>query len=172
MAKRTVVVAVLLMAGGGSCWEPSIARAQKLEIGQTLRRPELPTLSPCPGAGLVQTFTLPSGAEGFWFPSDAARCTLGRLELLPELLVYVGLLEERQTLTDARERLLRQETELAAAEADEATGALEAAERGRRQAEEDRDAWHRSRLLWAIVGGITVVVIEAIAIYTLNRLEP
>lgn len=129
-------------------------------------------MTPCPGAGLIQTFTLPSGAEGFWFPSEAARCTLGRLELIPDVLVYVGLLEERRLLTDAREALLRQETELAESEAAQASGALEAAERGRRHAEEERDAWHRSRVLWAVIGGLVVVVIEVVAIYALKRLEP
>lgn len=150
---------------------PCVCEAQKLEVSTQLSAPELPELTPCPGAGLVQTFTLPSGAEGHWMPSETARCLLGRLELLPELLVYVGLLEQRQALTDARERLLRQETELAEAEAQMATGALEAAVRARRHAEEDLDAWYRSPALWAAVGALGVALVEVVAVYAFTRLR-
>ncbi|MDQ3170036.1 MAG: DUF5129 domain-containing protein [Acidobacteriota bacterium] len=100
-----------------------------------------------------------SGDVGVWFHIDVASCMVQRLAVLPTYVERVSLLQERieasshllDTLTTA-ELLSRQIAETA-------TGALTAAERARRRAEEELGAWYRSPVLWFSVGAIVVAAI-------------
>jgi hypothetical protein len=54
---------------------------------------------------------------------------------------------------------LRTSLDLAVESRDQAVGAIEAAVRGRREAEESRDAWHRSRVLWFGLGFVAALAV-------------
>lgn len=95
---------------------------------------------------------------GLWFRQDIAKCILGDLKAIPEYQDRIKLLDKKLKLQTEQLDLEKEAREIAAQEADIATGHLEAAERGRRQAEEDRDHWSRSRLLWVGVGATAVIL--------------
>jgi hypothetical protein len=109
--------------------------------------------------------------SGIWFHSDVARCLLGRLRLLPLLTQRVRLLDQRLTLSDERDALRTRQVALAGEEARIASDALEAAVRGRREAEEARDAWYRHPALWFTVGVVATVVLQVVAIWALSELD-
>jgi hypothetical protein len=104
------------------------------------------------------------GVEGVWLPLEAHRLILADLRALPDIRKRVTLLEQKLTLQKANLTDLRIGNAIAAQAKNEAKAALGAAVRGKREAEADRDAWHRSRLLWAgvgLVGGIALAIVAA-----------
>jgi hypothetical protein len=111
------------------------------------------------------------GAVGLWFHADVARCMLGRLQALPLYAERVSLFEERLTLTNQRQALTHEQVQLAQAAEERAVGALEAAERGRREAEEDRDAWYRHPALWFVVGAVVIGALGALGIWGVSQLR-
>jgi hypothetical protein len=112
-----------------------------------------------------------AGAVGLWFHAEVARCMLGRLQALPLYAERVSLFEERLTLTHERQELTQRQIQLAQEGEERAVGALENSERGRRQAEEDRDAWYRHPALWFVVGGVVVGAIFALGVYAYSQLR-
>ena len=109
-----------------------------------------------------------NGDAGFWFHTDVARCMLQRLTLLPQLNERVNLQEQRFSLVDERLSIEQERVTLAVQEAERATGALTAAVRGRREAQEALDAWYRAPALWVAVGVVLAVVLEVVAVYAIN----
>lgn len=112
---------------------------------------------------------LSHGADtGIWFHGAVARCMLARLALLPLYVDRVRLLEQRIAVHLSVADHLTEAELLSRQIADQAGGALEAAERGRRQAEEDRDAWYRSPALWAGIGGVVVAAVAVAVRYAIS----
>lgn len=104
------------------------------------------------------------GVVGVWLPEAAHRLVLADLKELPLQRKRVKLLEKELRLKDANLTDLRIGNAIVAQAKNEAKAALGAAVRGKREAEADRDAWHRARLLWAgigVVGGIVIMVAVA-----------
>lgn len=134
----------------------SVARAQT--------PPELPELElrPCPGAQGIRAAG--EEGEGVIVPSETARCLLGRVQTLEEAVPYVRLLEERLRLSDERHALQQRATALAVEQAETADGALEAALRRAREAEESEGAWYRHSALWFTAGVLVTVVLEIVAV--------
>lgn len=113
----------------------------------------------------------PTGAQGVWFHLEVARCLLGRVAALSASERQLGLLEDRLRLSDERDALRAREAALATQEAEAASEALEAAVRGRREAEEALDAWHRHPALWFAVGVVVSVALGAVGIYGLSAIR-
>lgn len=111
-----------------------------------------------------------AGESGVWFRGDVVRCLLGDVEELRLLRDRVGLMDERLTLRDDQLRLSREALALGRAAEERATGALEAAVRRARQAEEDRDAWWRSPVLWFTVGAVLTIGLEVAAVALLGAI--
>jgi hypothetical protein len=152
-------------------WAPLLALAI-LWHGCEAHAQDLPDVSaPCaPELTANRRAVLPyEGASGIWFNLELARCMLGRLEALPLYVQRVHLLEERLHLGDERHGLMVRQVTLAEEGEQRAVNALEAAERLRRQAEEDRDAWYRHPAFWAVVGAVIVAGLEALAIWALSQ---
>lgn len=156
---------------GFAAWLAAMACALLFRVcsAEAQARPDLPDLAsvsaPCPG----EVLTLPvDGATGQWFPRDSAICVLGRLEALPRAVRYAQLLEDRLSLSDARDALLRRAKDLAVEESAEARGALEAAVRRAREAEEALGAWYRAPLLWFVVGVVVAGAVVALTAYGLS----
>lgn len=166
---RAGLVVILVLVGAVALLlGVNMARAQDAPA-----RPEgLPelTLAPCPALSGIRPLEA-GGEAGTWFPRAAGECMLGRLRLLPPLLRYVDLLEARISLSDERDALRDREVALAVEQAEEAEDQLFLAIRRAREAEESRDAWYRSPVLWASVGAVVVVVVEVVAIYAFSRLD-
>lgn len=104
-----------------------------------------------------------------WFPTDIIRCMTTRATMLPLYAANVQVLEHRvQMLDDRVVNLLRQ---VASAEEGEivAVLAVDAAVRGQREAEESRDAWHRSRALWFALGAVVTAAVVALTGYALGQ---
>jgi len=114
---------------------------------------------------------LHDGAVGLWFHADVSRCLLDRLQALPLYVERVSLFEERLTLSDERQALTHEQVQLAQAAEERAVEALEAAERGRREAEDDRDAWYRHPALWFAVGVVVAGALVAVGIYGLSAIR-
>ena len=163
---RTVFLTLVLIIGYAKC-----ARAQDEE-------PELPSAAELSTqcAPEVQTSRRAEltheGVDGFWFQGDVTRCLLRRYSTLLGFARRVELLEDRLALQGDRDVLTARQVALAVQEAEAATGALEAAVRRAREAEEARDAWYRAPLLWFAVGGVVVVVLEVVAIWAFSELLP
>lgn len=101
------------------------------------------------------------GVEGIWIPSTAHRLILADLREIPEQRTRVKLLEEKLSLQTGNLKDLRLAVAVTTEARKEAVGALGAAVRGKREAEEDRDSWLRSPVLWAgigLAGGIAITV--------------
>jgi hypothetical protein len=71
---------------------------------------------------------------------------------LPLLRERVNLFDQRLLLSREHLGFMTEQLALANAATERATGALEAAVRGQREATEALDAWYRSPLLWFITG--------------------
>lgn len=112
------------------------------------------------------------GVAGIWLHGAVIRCMVERLEVLPLYAERVRLLEGRLTLADERTALQRREVHLAVEAEERAAGALGSAERLRRQAEEALDAWYRHPGFWAVLGGVIVVAVEALALWAWSELTP
>jgi len=112
------------------------------------------------------------GEAGVWFRLDVARCLLGDVTELRLVRERVGLLDARLEIREEQITLTREALDLGRRAEERATGALEAAVRGRREAEEERDAWWRSPILWFAVGAVVTVALEVVAVYALAALTP
>lgn len=110
------------------------------------------------------------GAVGLWFHADVVRCMLGRLRALPLYVERVRLFEERLTLTHERQELTQRQVQLAQEGEERAVGALEAAERGRRHAEEELNALWRQPALWFAMGGVVVGALMALGAWAIGQL--
>lgn len=109
---------------------------------------------------------------GLWFHLEIARCMLGRLAVLPELSLQVQLLEQRREASDVLRDSLERRGDLAVQEAETAREGLQAARRALNRAEEDRDAWWRSPILWFVVGAVVAVALVAVGAYALGVITP
>lgn len=156
-----LVLAVVLAAGVFSVLFASIARAQP----GNPERPELPELelTACPDLADID-----AEDDVVHFPRTTSDCMLARLRLLPEAMRWIDGLEDRIERDDVRIELRDREVALAAQQAEVATENLETALRRAREAEESRDAWHRSPILWFIVGAVVTAGVVALAAYAIN----
>ena len=111
------------------------------------------------------------GQPGLWWHREVARCMAGRLMALPQYVERIRLLETQLTIAGEREGLVHRQALLAEQEAAAAVGALEAAVRGRREAEEDLNAWYRSPILWVVVGAAVVIILEVVAVWAFGKLD-
>jgi hypothetical protein len=136
----------------------SACRAQDLE------------LEPCPSPRPVALEH--EGSPGFWFERSSTRCLLSRMAALPLYVERVRLLDQRLTLAEARDGLQERRYAAAAEGEQRAVQALEAAERGRREAEEALNAWYRSPVLWVVVGAASTFAIIVASAVALDRLAP
>lgn len=112
------------------------------------------------------------GVEGFWFHPDVGRCLLKRYGTLPSFAQRVEEFEARRLVQEGRDELQERRVALAEEEADTATGVLEEAVRGRREAEETLNAWHRSRALWFAVGAVVIIVVQVVTVWAYSALTP
>lgn len=112
------------------------------------------------------------GASGIWFHGDVARCMLTRLEAMPLYVERVRLLEERLSLGDERDALRVRQVALAEEGERRAVEVLDAAVRGRRQAEEALAFERDLRWLWFGVGVVVVVALEALAVWVFSEVAP
>jgi hypothetical protein len=122
--------------------------------------------SEVPSAQLAQ-----NGVNGMWFPMPLARCLLERITVLPLYAERVRLYGERLVLSDRLTAIVREQTVLAVREADLARGALEAAVRRAREAEEDRDRWYRSPTFLVCLGVVSTVLLEVAAVLILKEVN-
>lgn len=137
--------------------------------------PELPSVSvPCaPEVAANRRAVIQyDGDAGIWFHLEVARCMVGRLAALPLYGQRVSLLEDRLRLGDERTELLRRQVRLAEEGEQHAVSALEAANRARRRAEEDKDAWYRAPALWFAIGVVAAVAIGIGVAYGLDSVTP
>ena len=106
-----------------------------------------------------------------WFAGPLVRCMTTRLSLLPLYAVHVERIEARLEATEVRVTNLSRQ--LASAEEGEETamGAVEAANRGQREALEQLGAWHRSRALWFAIGVIFAGAVVALTAYALDQVR-
>jgi hypothetical protein len=124
---------------------------------------------PCaPEVELRRAELVHEGQPGLWFQADVARCLLRDVSELGELRLIridLGLRLER---TDEYVELLREQLDLAEQATERAQGSLQAAVRGRREAEDALHAWYRSPWLWTAVGAILAGGLVALSAYALN----
>jgi hypothetical protein len=166
-----VLIVVLLIFGLVTCVAdaqdvPTLPTADEL---QARCAPEVPdALRGGRVAVQVGADTVPSAA---WFHPEVVRCMTTRLRLLPEYAELVAAHEARSLAQERVDALRGRQVELAEEAERRATDALGAAVRGRREAEEDRDAWHRSPLLWAGIGVVLAVVVEVTAVWLLDEVS-
>jgi hypothetical protein len=99
------------------------------------------------------------GTQGIWFSLETHRLILADVRQVPKLRERVTLLEQKLALQGANIADLQLSRDLAVQSRDVAVGAVEAAVRGRREAEESRDAWHRSRVLWFTLGFVAAAAL-------------
>ncbi len=132
-------------------------------------RPELPelTLLVCPDLAGID-----ADGEVVHFPRTTADCMLARLRLLPPVIRYVSLLEQRLRLDDQRIELRDREVALAVEQAEVATENLETALRRAREAEEEKDAWYRHPAFWFAVGVVITIALEVAAVFAFNEVTP
>lgn len=123
--------------------------------------------APEPRRALIQH----ESEAGVWFRMEVARCMLGRLSVLPLYAQRIRLFDERLRIDDERHALMERQVELSDEAERQAVGALEAAERGRREAEEDRDFERSLRWVWFGIGAGLVVLLEALAIWIFSEIS-
>lgn len=123
--------------------------------------------APEPRRALVQH----DETTGVWFRMEVARCMLSRLTVLPLYAQRIRLFDERLRIEDERHALMGRQVELAEESEQQAVGALEAAERARREAEEDRDFERSLRWVWFGVGAGVIVLLEALAIWIFSEIS-
>lgn len=111
------------------------------------------------------------GLNARWFHPDVARCMAVRLGSLPLYAQRVQLLEQRLTVSDDRHALMERQVSLAEEGEAHAVGALEAAVRGRREAEEDAASERTLRWLWFGIGVAVIVVVEALALWAFSEIS-
>jgi hypothetical protein len=99
------------------------------------------------------------GKPGIWLSLEKHRLILADARQFPKYRERVALLESKLALSAANKADLRTSLDLAVESRDQAVGAIEAAVRGRREAEESRDAWHRSRVLWFGLGFVAALAV-------------
>lgn len=101
------------------------------------------------------------GVHGVWFHLEVARCLAGDVKELAKLRAdTIPKLELRIKETDEAMALIREQLKLSVAEGQAASKAIEAAVRGRREAEEDMNAWYRSATFLIGMGVLATVVVE------------
>lgn len=105
---------------------------------------------------------------GIWLSLESHRLILADLREVPQYRERISLLEQKLTLQDAQINDLRMSVELAVKAKDQVVGAVEEAVRGRREAEERLDAWHRSRVLWFGVGFVAALALTYGTVQLLN----
>lgn len=110
------------------------------------------------------------GLNARWFHPEVAACVALRLQALPLYAERVHLLEQRLSISDERDALRQREVRLTAQAEERAVGALEAAERGRRHAEEELNVWWRHPVLWFALGGVVVGVLMAVGGWAIGQL--
>lgn len=129
-----------------------------------------PEVAPQLRGGRLEVDTDQGAVENaLWLHPDVARCMTTRLSLLPKYAARVELLEQRLELGKERLALEVRRADLAVEGEKEAVGALEAAERGRRQAEEARNRWYRKPGFLVAMGAVGIVIIEVVAVYVLKQ---
>lgn len=124
--------------------------------------------------GTVDCTRIP-GKRGVWFEMPVAEQLVREHRVYPELQKItlelerkVSATEERFTLCLDRERLAVAQAHAAAASIDDALAGEERANERAKRAEAQRDAWHRSPLLWYSAGLLTSVVVLGTAIGLAN----
>lgn len=108
------------------------------------------------------------GDSGVWFHLEIARCMKTRLDVLPLLVEQLRLYESRREASEALEATLRRLVEVSTQEAEVATNALSVARRALQRAEEDRNRWYRSPILWFVVGAVVAGALLGLSAYALN----
>jgi len=151
-----IVWTVLITSGSAGAQEP-------LPALPDVDEPCAPEVTELRRATLVH-----AGVTGVWFHPDVARCMLGRLTALPAYVRHVALLDQRLQLSDQRAAQLEEARVLADQIVERSETALTAAMRRAREAEEGRDAWHRSPYLWFVVGVLVAGVLVAVGAYALS----
>ena len=111
-----------------------------------------------------------SGQPGLWFQREVARCLLNRVAVTVPLAERVYLLTQENERKDRRHEFQLEVTSQAEEGEQAAVGAVEAAVRGRREAEEERDAWYNSKGLWVGIGAVVTIILEVVAVWALNQL--
>lgn len=140
----------------------SSARGQDLHVNPDLRTDQIHVAqdrqAPCaPEVTLRRAELEHEHQPGIWFHRDVARCILRDLATLERYRLLVRDLELRINASDALVDIVTEAGRVADEAREHAEEALQAAVRGRREAEEARDAWHRSRALWFAVGVVVSV---------------
>jgi hypothetical protein len=115
--------------------------------------------------------------EGIWFPAEMAKSIQKDIEELNHLRQVIKLTdaqlklrEERFEIKDARIAQLNEALQLSIQAESRSKGVVEAAVRGRRQAEEDLDSFWRSPGLFISIGVVSVVLVEVAAVAILNSI--
>lgn len=115
------------------------------------------------------SFAVAQEADEICLPLETHRAILADLRELhgdgssdSGLRAHVKLLDNKLMMQAEQMADLRLAERLAASAKDAASQALLAAERGRREAEEARDAWYRAPMLWFGVGIVGTVVTAAV----------
>lgn len=94
-----------------------------------------------------------NGETGVWLPSEMATKVQRDVEQFRYLAISIPLYEERLTIQQQRVAQFQRSLQLAVEASDTATRALDAAVRGRRRAEDEKDGWFAGKpAIWAILG--------------------
>lgn len=94
------------------------------------------------------------GVPGMWFPMPIARLMLCEVRELRLRRREVTLTTGEISLWEQRVEFTERQRDLAVEARDHLEGVVVAATRRAREAEESRDAWWRSPILWVVVGVI------------------
>jgi len=137
---------------------------QSLDIGSlhlnTLCAPEIETNR--------RALIMHEEMNGMWFQMPVAMCMLERLNLLPVLSKRIMLLEHRNTSADELILIQQQSIDIAVSTQKAAEESLNAAIRGKREAERKLNHWTNSPWLWAGVGGVISFAITLTAIWAID----
>ena len=106
-----------------------------------------------------------------WLPLAIMRCMSTRVGLLPRYAIVVQQLNNRIVALDDRVVNLTRQRDSAEEGEEVAMGAVEAANRGQREALEQLGAWHRSRALWFALGVIFAGAVVALTAYALDQVR-